>query len=158
MSVEDSYSDKGLESDLVNLSASFYMSQTFSSLLFSNSVGNMYTPSLYGCLISYLLNTCEDNLYSSRVVLFSYGSGYASSMFSVLITDKQNTKEKRFTLKQILKNLEKIKENLDNRIEIEPKLYDEYLQHREIVNKKGIILKSCKYFLLLINLFFCSTA
>ena len=100
----------------------------------------MYTPSLYACLISYLLSTNENNLYSSRIVLFSYGSGFASSMFSILVNDKDKVTESRFNLRKILDNLEKVKVNLESRIEIKPQLYDKYLQHREIVNKKGKFL------------------
>ena len=126
-----------MEKDLVNLSDKYYKNKTLPSLLFSNTVGNMYTPSLYGCLVSYLLNTIEDNLYSSRIILFSYGSGFASSMFSIVVNDVKKCQENRFTLRKILENLSKVKTNLDNRIEIIPKFYDKYLQHREEVNKKG---------------------
>jgi hydroxymethylglutaryl-CoA synthase len=102
----------------------------------------MYTPSLYGCLVSYLLNTNEDNLYSSRIILFSYGSGFASSMFSIVVSDVNKCQENRFTLRKILNNLSKVKTNLDNRIEIIPKFYDKYLQHREVVNKKGLLKRN----------------
>lgn len=154
LNVEETYGDKSLESELISLSDKFFKQKTFSSLQFSNLIGNMYTPSLYGCLVSYLLNSSEDALYDTRINLFSYGSGFASSMFSIVVNEKKykngltdgaSGDHHRFTLKKILINLSKQKINLENRVEIEPALYDKYLKHREIFNKKGLkILMSVK--------------
>ena len=44
----------------------------------------------------------EDDLYSSRIILFSYGSGFASSMFSIVVSDVNKCQENRFTLRKIL--------------------------------------------------------
>jgi hydroxymethylglutaryl-CoA synthase len=75
-----------------------------------------------------------DELKNRRVCLFSYGSGSASSMYSLIV--KENSNE-RFTLQQVLDVLGKRKESLEkNRIEIEPVLYDSYLKRRELIHKK----------------------
>jgi hypothetical protein len=55
-------------------------------------------------------------------------------MFSLIVTETSN---ERFTLNFILKNLSEQKTKLlENRVEIEPHLYDAYLQQREVMHKK----------------------
>ncbi|VDM17137.1 unnamed protein product [Hydatigera taeniaeformis] len=68
-------------------------------LRISSEVGNMYTASLYACLISLACSIDHDafefksvrvpevNLRGRRVLMFSYGSGYTSSMFSLRISE-----------------------------------------------------------------------
>lgn len=132
---EESFLDKDLEKELVRLSNPLFNKKTSPSLLFAREIGNMYTPSLYGCLASYLLSKTSQELENSRICLFSYGSGLASSMFSLTVTDTSN---ERFTLNRILNNLNEQKTRLlENRVEIEPRLYDAYLQEREVMHKKA---------------------
>ena len=52
------------------------------SLLLAKMLGNIYTGSLYNGLVSLL---CDDtiDLSNKKVMLFSYGSGCAASMFFV---------------------------------------------------------------------------
>ena len=76
---------------------------------------------------------------NTRICLFSYGSGLASAMFSILVNEEagKNLKDQRFTLNNILNILTLSKNNLtQNRIEIQPELYDSYLNVREINHKK----------------------
>ncbi|KAH8863141.1 Hydroxymethylglutaryl-CoA synthase 1 [Schistosoma japonicum] len=54
-------------------------------LMFARNVGNMYTASLYACLVSLLLNTPKAELLGRRILMYSYGSGLASAMYSILI-------------------------------------------------------------------------
>ena len=55
-------------------------------------------------------------------------------MFSLIVTETSN---ERFTLNRILNNLNEQKTRLlENRVEIEPHLYDAYLQQREVMHKK----------------------
>ncbi|EUB55728.1 Hydroxymethylglutaryl-CoA synthase, cytoplasmic [Echinococcus granulosus] len=56
-------------------------------LRITSEVGNMYTASLYACLISLACSVPEVNLRGRRVLMFSYGSGYTSSMFSLRISE-----------------------------------------------------------------------
>lgn len=53
------------------------------TLQISQRIGNIYTGSLYSCLISLLVFRPE--IKNKNVMLFSYGSGLCSSMFSVKI-------------------------------------------------------------------------
>jgi len=46
--------DKDLERDLIEQSREFYEQKTLPGLYFSQNIGNMYTPSLYYSLFSYL--------------------------------------------------------------------------------------------------------
>jgi len=107
----------------------------------------MYTPSLYGCLASHLISKSIQELKNTRLCLFSYGSGLASSMFSVVISENV---DQRFTLEQIHKNLNQQKDmHIQNRVEIEPSLYDKYLNKREsihsLVPHESNLKQSCLY-------------
>jgi hydroxymethylglutaryl-CoA synthase len=78
-------------------------------------------------------------LNNTRICLFSYGSGLASAMFSILVNNEgiENSKDHRFTLNNILNILNQQKTILtQNRIEIQPELYDSYLNVREVNHKK----------------------
>ena len=46
--------------------------------------GNMYTASLYASLLS-LIHTRGDRLAGKRVMMFSYGSGLAATLFSIKV-------------------------------------------------------------------------
>ncbi len=48
------------------------------------NIGNMYCGSVYGGLVS-LFAELSNELVGKRVLLFSYGSGLASSMFSLRV-------------------------------------------------------------------------
>ncbi|XP_010118063.1 PREDICTED: LOW QUALITY PROTEIN: hydroxymethylglutaryl-CoA synthase, mitochondrial-like, partial [Chlamydotis macqueenii] len=52
----------------------------------SSRNGNMYTPSMYGCLASLLAQSSARDLAGSRIGAFSYGSGLAASMFSLRVS------------------------------------------------------------------------
>lgn len=49
---EDTYFDRDVEKAFMKASADLFEKKTKSSLLISNQNGNMYTPSVYGCLAS----------------------------------------------------------------------------------------------------------
>ena len=53
--LEDTYNDRELEKALLSLSKQAFDSKTDPSLMLARTIGNTYTASLYGCLISYLL-------------------------------------------------------------------------------------------------------
>lgn len=130
---EETYTNKVLEKELVRLSESLFKKKTAPSLFLAKEIGNMYTPSLYGCLASHIISKSLHELKNTRLCLFSYGSGLASSMFSLTILENANH---RFTLEKIHQNLMKQKIKLtENRIEIDPVLYDKYLKQREISHK-----------------------
>ncbi|KAH1248949.1 Hydroxymethylglutaryl-CoA synthase [Glycine max] len=61
-------------------------------------VGNMYTASLYATFIS-LIHNKHSTLDGKRVILFSYGSGLTSTMFSLQLREGQHP----FSLSNIAK-------------------------------------------------------
>jgi len=84
--LEDTYFNRDVEKAVVAASKQVFKSKTEPCLLLPNQVGNMYTPSLYSCLASCLAKYPKDQLAGQRLVLFSYGSGLASSMYSLRIS------------------------------------------------------------------------
>ncbi|KAA3676461.1 hydroxymethylglutaryl-CoA synthase [Paragonimus westermani] len=73
------------DSICMKATADLFTDRVEPGLVFARQVGNMYTASLYTCLVSLLLSTPESRLRGRRVLLYSYGSGLASAMFSLRI-------------------------------------------------------------------------
>ena len=55
MKLEETYFDRKLEQALMKSSQAAFMKKTQPTLTVANVIGNMYTPSLYGGLISLLI-------------------------------------------------------------------------------------------------------
>lgn len=91
----------------------------------------MYTPSLYTGLISYLISESAKNLVGKKVALFSYGSGLASSMYSVTVTKDVGQ------LQPMLDKLMHIMPTLERRQKVAPKEFSEILEIREHNNHKA---------------------
>ncbi|ORY81031.1 putative hydroxymethylglutaryl-CoA synthase Erg13 [Protomyces lactucae-debilis] len=85
VSHEQSLSDKQLEKTFVALSKERYAQRVAPSIQASTNIGNMYTASLYGGLISLLTNVSSADLQGKRIGAYSYGSGLASSLFSFVV-------------------------------------------------------------------------
>ena len=80
-----SLTDKNVEKTFIGASKSSFAQKTDPGMACSKRLGNMYTASLYGCLAS-LLSTVEPaSLLDKRVSLFSFGSGCASSFFTLRV-------------------------------------------------------------------------
>ncbi len=77
----------------------------------------------------------EEQLYGRRILLFSYGSGLASSMYSVVC---RKVHECRFTLAQLQRSIQRARYRLDHeRVEITPAIMDKLLSEREENDHKG---------------------
>ena len=81
------------------------------SLLIARNVGNMYTPSLYGCLSS-LLSSGQLN-GGEQIGMFSYGSGVCSTFYTI----KVNANEQFSKIIRVFKDLP---HRLENRTKITP--------------------------------------
>ena len=94
-------------------------------LFLCKQLGNLYTGSIFGFLLSLLLNlsTKKQNLLGSRIFLFSYGSGLASTL---LVLDIDNDRYKK-----IIKNNKDIISHINERIKISPYLYESILLKKE---------------------------
>jgi hydroxymethylglutaryl-CoA synthase len=103
-------------------SKSAFTAKTKPSLLIATNVGNMYTPSLYGGLVSYL---CEEpEPANKRIALFSYGSGLASSLFSIRINEGP-------ALVRLLNGLSDVKPRLESRRKVCPSDFSATMKLRE---------------------------
>lgn len=121
--LEDTYFDRDVEKSFMEFSRNIFNDKTSRSLYIAREVGNMYTPSLYGGLVSYIVETPYDALIGQRVGLFSYGSGLASSMFSLKIKDNG--------LSKLVDNLKDVKTILNKRIKVSPEEFCKIMKIRE---------------------------
>ncbi|XP_022248109.1 hydroxymethylglutaryl-CoA synthase 1-like [Limulus polyphemus] len=90
LKLEETYFDKDVEKAFVEFSKPLFEKKTKPGLQLANRVGNMYTPCLYGCLASYIASSSSGDMLGKRIGMFSYGSGLASSMFSLRVTTDAN--------------------------------------------------------------------
>lgn len=82
---EDSLTDKLVEKTFVNLAKQLTKERVSPSLTVPTNTGNLYTGSLWASFSSLLYYVGAESLQNKRVGLFSYGSGLAATMMSVVI-------------------------------------------------------------------------
>ncbi|KAK4504442.1 hypothetical protein PRZ48_005358 [Zasmidium cellare] len=85
LSTSESLTSKVVEKTFMKLAAKRFAARVQPSTLTGTVCGNMYTASLYGSLISLLCNVTSERLQGKRIGMFSFGSGLASTMFSLRI-------------------------------------------------------------------------
>lgn len=103
-------------------------SQVEDGLYYNKYIGNSYTSSLWFSLCS-LIKTKQLPI-NTKILAFSYGSGSASTIFSLRVINK-------------LTNVKECLLDLSKRIEISPKQYMDFLHQREeLYNTKNKILTS----------------
>lgn len=129
--LEDTYFDRDVETKVVNNSKKIFEGKTKPSLHLANQVGNMYTPSVYGGLVSYLISKSEQQLVDNRLCLFSYGSGLQASLYSIRIckAGRQLTK--------LLSGIEDVKARLESRKKVDPALFEKTMTLRQEVHHKA---------------------
>lgn len=125
---EDTYFDRDIEKTFLKLSEEDFGSKTKPSLMLANQVGNMYTPSVYSGLVSLLISKPLEKLANSKVGVFSYGSGLASSMYSLTITGDVSEGS---ALRKLVNSLRYVKPQLDSRKCVSPEDYTSILSRRE---------------------------
>lgn len=114
-----------LEKIAIQSSEQLYQDKTAESLFLSNQVGNMYTASLYSCLVAYLTSKQAEKLVDKQILFFSYGSGSAASMFSAkLVPDVQ-------AVKKLLVGIQDVRAKLTDRIKVSPEEFTAHLEHRK---------------------------
>lgn len=89
------------------------------TLHISQRIGNIYTGSLFSCLVSLLISGLD--IKNKNAMLFSYGSGLCSSLLMIKIHDNPLSKSQ----------IENIHERLRNRIKISPEEYTRIMLERE---------------------------
>lgn len=121
LTYEQSLTDKNLEKFLVGAAKEKAAKRLAPGLIGPTNTGNMYTASVYSSLASLLTYVPIENLSNKRVSLFSYGSGLASSFYSVVI---------KGDIAPIVKNLD-LKDKLESRSIVAPEDYEAALGLRE---------------------------
>eukprot|EP00463_Aulacantha_scolymantha_P005979 TRINITY_DN7484_c0_g1_i1.p1 TRINITY_DN7484_c0_g1~~TRINITY_DN7484_c0_g1_i1.p1 ORF type:complete len:217 (+),score=14.48 TRINITY_DN7484_c0_g1_i1:32-682(+) len=123
---KDPFLHRELSNAFVKLTKSYYITQTKPGEILSAHLGNMYTASLYACLNS-LVYEKNEKLVGKKILMFSYGSGMASTIFSIHVGATYNDQK---ILSQIAKR-SNFNERLKERIPTSPQLFKETMQARE---------------------------
>nr|BAM38487.2 3-hydroxy-3-methylglutaryl coenzyme A synthase-2 [Nasutitermes takasagoensis] len=126
--LEETYFDRDIEKAFMEHSKSTFEEKTKPSLLLAYQVGNMYTPSLYGCLVSFLISRDIQDLAGKCVGLFSYGSGLCSTMYSLHISSNATPGS---PLSRLIGNISHIKQLLDQRTKVSPEEFAQVMEIRE---------------------------
>jgi hydroxymethylglutaryl-CoA synthase len=121
LNYQKSLSDKVVEKTFMNLSKKKFQERVQPSIEVPTMCGNMYCASVYAGLVSLLSNVDSDTLQGKRVGVFSYGSGLASSLFSLKIAGP--TVE--------MKDKLDVHARLSARRTVAPEIYDEMCVLRE---------------------------
>ena len=110
-----SITDKTVEKTFMALSKKRFASRVQPGIEVPTQCGNMYCGSVYGSLCSLLANISSESSVGKRVGVFSYGSGLASSIFSLKITGDVSDIQKKLD----------IHARLASRRVVEPQVYDD---------------------------------
>ncbi|MPC27696.1 Hydroxymethylglutaryl-CoA synthase 1 [Portunus trituberculatus] len=132
--LEDTYFDRDVEKAFMAHSQDLFLSKTKPSLLIATQVGNMYTPSLFGGLASFISRNTVENLAGKRVALFSYGSGLAATMYSLRITQDIGPDS---PLTHLVASLQDLQKRLDARYKISPPEFAETMKLRQDTHHKA---------------------
>nr|ANW07497.1 hydroxymethylglutaryl-CoA synthase [Isodon rubescens] len=149
LSNEESYQSRDLEKASQQVAKPFYDAKVQPSTLIPKQVGNMYTASLYAAFAS-LIHNKGSSLAGQRVILFSYGSGLTSTMFSLRFTEG----EQPFSLSNIV-SVMNVSEKLKSRHELAPEKFVDLMklmEHRYggkdfVTNKDTSLLAPGTYYL-----------
>lgn len=114
-----------LEKIAIQSSEQLYQDKTAESLFLSNQVGNMYTASLYSCLVAYLTSKPVEKLVNKQILFFSYGSGSIASMFSARLTPDVQA------IKKLIVGIQDVRSKLIDRIKVTPEEFTAHLEHRK---------------------------
>ena len=82
---DDSLTDKSIEKTFINVGKPEYAKRVEPSMRCSKRCGNMYTASLYGGLASLLSSVEPADLKGKTISMFAYGSGFASSFYTMTV-------------------------------------------------------------------------
>ena len=126
--LEESYFDRDVEKAFMTHSLKLFEAKTKPSLKLSTNVGNMYTPSVYGGLVSYMISQPKEALAGNRIALFSYGSGMASSFYSIKISEDSSPDSALAKFSKIISDVEA---RLESRQKLSPEEFVETLLLRE---------------------------
>ncbi|KAG6517886.1 hypothetical protein ZIOFF_021285 [Zingiber officinale] len=125
LSGDESYESRDLEKASQQVAKPLYDAKVQPSTLLPKQLGNMYTASLYAAFASVIHNK-HKTLVGQRIVMFSYGSGLTSTMFSFKLQNGQHP----FSLPNIASVLN-VSEKLERRHVVSPEKFVETLKLME---------------------------
>ncbi|XP_048875294.1 hydroxymethylglutaryl-CoA synthase, cytoplasmic isoform X2 [Brienomyrus brachyistius] len=125
---EETYFDRDVEKAFMKASADMFDRKTKASLLISNQNGNMYTPSVYGCLASVVAQHTPQQLSGQRIGIFSYGSGFAATLYSIRVTQDATPGS---ALDKLVASLSDLRARLDSREKVSPSMFADIMKLRE---------------------------
>lgn len=123
---ETSLTSKIVEKTFLGLAKQLSSERLAPGLIGPTNTGNMYSASVYSALASLLTFVGADKLLDKRISLFSYGSGLASSLYSLRV---------KGDISDLVKHLD-FKNTLDNRFTVTPLEYEAALELREKAHLK----------------------
>lgn len=112
--------DREVTAAFVKIARPMYERQCEPAAWIGVEIGNCYTASLYSQLAA-LLYEKGDDLIGRRVLMYSFGSGFAASMFSMRVVGEVKGVVKKMRLREILKE----------RVIMTPEEYTKCLESRE---------------------------
>ncbi|PPJ57388.1 hypothetical protein CBER1_01439 [Cercospora berteroae] len=127
LTYEQSISDKTVEKTFVALAKKRFASRVQPAIEVPTQCGNMYCASVYASLVSLLSNVSSDDVQGKRIGIFSYGSGLASSLFSLKV---------RGSIKEIAEKID-LHTKLEGRRVVSPETYEEFCNLREKAHLKS---------------------
>ena len=119
-----SLSDKVVEKTFLSLTKKRFTERVKPSMVIPTMCGNMYCGSVYAGLASLVSSVAPDLLMGKRIGIFSYGSGLASSMFSLRVPGDTNDTAAVDAIGAMAEKLN-IQDRLDARMTVAPERYDE---------------------------------
>eukprot|EP01130_Rhizamoeba_saxonica_P017388 TRINITY_DN8411_c0_g1_i1.p1 TRINITY_DN8411_c0_g1~~TRINITY_DN8411_c0_g1_i1.p1 ORF type:complete len:451 (+),score=83.71 TRINITY_DN8411_c0_g1_i1:64-1416(+) len=118
--LDNSFHNKELERDFLKFSSDLYNEKVQPGVLLSKELGNMYCASIFASLIS-LVHNQRDNLIGKQILLFSYGSGLTSSIFSMRVVSSIDYIAQRTDIENAL----------SSRIFFHPRIFNEKLELKQ---------------------------
>ena len=110
-----SLSDKTVEKTFMALTKKRFAERVQPSIQVATMCGNMYCGSVYGGIVGLISNVAPKQLLEKRIGVFSYGSGLASSMFSLKVVGDVTEMSEKLDLQK----------RLDARATVAPEVYDD---------------------------------
>lgn len=129
--IEQSYDHRELEQAFVSLSKAGYAQQVIPSTLIPVQLGNIYTASLFSGVLS-LITTLGQALGGKKILMFAYGSGCASSIYSFTV----GTDEASLSRLSDMQQHSDISSRLADRLATEPSLFDQIMIRRESLHHR----------------------
>lgn len=130
-SYEESLSDKALEKLFIGLSQKRFTERVQPSLTAPTMCGNMYTAGVYSGLISLLSNVPSSDLLGRRVGVYSFGSGLASTLFSLRVIGDVSDVASKINLHA----------RLAARKQVSPEFYDEVRRSTTSIQNQVLTFK-----------------